>query len=202
MTGNSKKNKPHKLPKVFKREDIKRLMAAINIKAPTGLRNRVALEIMYRAGLRVSEVCNLSIDDIDIKHGFIYVQQGKCKKDRVVPLDPSLAEWCKRWLAIRPNSEYFITTLKGGKVSDRYLRQVCARLSHKTGIYLNNNHKKKPLHPHTLRHCFGTELIEDGFTLPEVKELLGHASINTTMVYTHIRPETLATKIRQRGVLH
>jgi site-specific recombinase XerD len=190
--------KPSKLPKVIDRKDINNLLAKINVKYPTGLRNRVALELMYRAGLRVNEVCNLSPVDVDLEHGFIYVQQGKGKKDRVVPLDPSLTEWCARWLAKRPPSEYFICTLAGGKVSDRYLREVCYRLSRKAGVTLNDNHRAKLIHPHTLRHCFGTELVEEGFTLPEVKELMGHASINTTMVYTHVRPEALAAKIRQR----
>lgn len=188
-----------RLPKILSREKIQKLLEAIDTESLVGLRNRLALELMYRAGLRVSEVCNLACTDIDLQQGFIFVQCGKGNKDRTVPLDPTLRGWCRKWLKVRPQSEYFISTMTGGKVSDRYLRQVCVRLSEKTGVYLNDNHKKKAVHPHTFRHCFGTELIEDGFTLPEVQQLLGHSSINSTIIYTHTRPKILAEKIRKRA---
>jgi len=191
--------KPQKLPKVLSREQVQQLLGRISTRYPTGLRNRVALELMYRAGLRVSEVCNLSPTDVDLEQGFITVQQGKGGKDRVVPIDPQLAEWCRLWIEKRQPSEYFLCTHKGTKLSDRYLRQVCERLSRKAEVYLNDNRQQKPVHPHTLRHCFGTELVEEGFTLPEVQQLMGHASIQTTTIYTHVRPEALAAKIRQRG---
>lgn len=188
-----------KLPKIIPREKVKELLSVPNIKAPTGLRNRVALELMYRAGLRVSEVCNLSPDDIDLEKGFLYVQQGKNKKDRVVPLDQETICWCKKWNEIRPSSKYFITTLKGGKISQRYIREMCYRYSKKSGVYINDNHVKKPVRPHVLRHCFATELLEEGFSIREVQEILGHKNINTTMIYTHVRPEKLAEKIRARN---
>jgi integrase/recombinase XerD len=188
-----------KLPKVLSREDAEKMLSGPNIKCPTGMRNRVALQIMYRAGLRVSEVCNLSIDDVDLENGFIYVQQGKNRKDRYVPMDDETIEWCQKWLAIRPDSEYFFCTLNGGRLSDRYLREVCYRISKKKGVYINDNHRKKKVSPHVFRHTCATELLEDGLTIRDVQEVLGHSNLNTTMIYTSVRPEALALKIKQRG---
>jgi integrase/recombinase XerD len=189
--------KPSPLPKVLSREDAHKLLASIRTTSRTGLRNRVALQLMYRAGLRVSEVCNLRINDVDIKNGYIYVQRGKGGKDRYVPIDPETIRLCQDWLFRKPPGEYFICTLRGGPVSQRYLRAVCYRLSAKTGIYLDNNHRRVPVHPHTLRHCYATERLEDGFDLREVQELLGHSSLNTTAIYTHIRPAKLKAKVQE-----
>lgn len=188
-----------KLPKVLSREDVEKMLKVPNVKCPTGLRNRVALQVMYRAGLRVSEVVNLSIDDLDLKKGYIYVQQGKNSKDRYVPIDEETVAWLKRWLEIKPESEYLFCTLNGGKLSDRYLREVCYRISEKAGIYVNDNHKKKKVNPHVLRHTYATELLEEGFNIREVQQVLGHENLNTTMIYTAVRPESLAMKIKRRG---
>lgn len=188
-----------KLPKVLSREDVEKMLKVPNVKCPTGLRNRVALQVMYRAGLRVSEVVNLSIDDLDLKKGYIYVQQGKNSKDRYVPIDEETVTWLKRWLEIKPESEYLFCTLSGGKLSDRYLREVCYRISEKAGVYVNDNHKKKKVNPHVLRHTYATELLEEGFNIREVQQVLGHENLNTTMIYTAVRPESLAMKIKRRG---
>ena len=189
-----------KLPKVLSKDDVCKFLSSFNTKCPTGLRNRVIMETMYRAGLRVSEVCNLTIDDVDLEQGFFYVQQSKNKKDRFVPLEDGLIMWCKLWEAAKPDSKYFFCTLKGGKLSDRYIRKACYLKSRKSGVYISDNKQTKPVHPHVLRHCFATELLEEGFNIREVQELLGHASINTTMIYTHVRPKGLAEKIRQRKI--
>jgi len=198
-TTTKKKRQPRKLPKVISREAVERLFKGINTRCPTGLRNRTALELMYRCGLRVSEVCHLSPDDIDFTTNHIYVQQGKNSKDRYVNFGPAVKNWLSKWAAKRPESEYFFCTLQGGKMNDRYFRQVLERLSAKAGVYINDNHQKKPVHPHTLRHCYGTELIEDGFNIAEVRDMMGHSSIQTTQVYLSVRPEMLAAKVWQRG---
>lgn len=158
------------------------------------------MEMMYRAGLRVSEVCNLTTGDVDLNEGFVYIQQSKNKKDRYVPIEDETIMWCRLWQAARPESKYFFSTLSGGKLSDTYIRQVCYRKSKRSGVYITDNKEIKPVHPHVLRHCFATELLEEGFSIREVQELLGHASIDTTMVYTHIRPKNLASKIKQRRI--
>jgi site-specific recombinase XerD len=187
------------LPKVLSRTDVNKLIAAIDTKKMTGLRNKVALYLLYRAGLRNSEVCDLSPKDIDWENGLVYIQQSKGKKDRYVPLDEYVLKLCKEWDAIRPDCEYFVCTSLGTKLSDRYLRTMCYDLSEKAGVYINDNHRRKPVHPHTFRHCFATELLEDGYSIKEVQELLGHASIETTMVYLSVRPEKLMKKMRGRA---
>ena len=188
-----------KLPKVLSRADVEKMLKVPNIKCPTGLRNRAALQLMYQGGLRVSEVTNLSIDDLDLENGYVYIQQGKNSKDRYIPINDETAEWCNRWLEIRPASDYLFCTLKGDKISERYLREVCYRISEKSGVYVNDNHRKKKVNPHILRHTCATELLEEGFNIREVQQVLGHENLNTTMIYTAVRPESLALKMRQRG---
>ena len=188
-----------KLPKVLSREEVAKMLSAPNVKCPTGLRNRAILQIMYGAGLRVSEVCNLSVSDVDLTTGLVYVQQGKNSKDRYVPLDDETIKWCKNWLAIKPDSEYFFCTLEGGRMSDRYIREVCYRISEKKGVYVNDNHRKKKVSPHVFRHTCATELLEEGFNIREVQQILGHDDLNTTMIYTAVRPEALVAKMRNRG---
>lgn len=195
-----KERKPQKLPKILSQQQVQALFATINIKCPTGLRNRVLLECLYRCGLRIAEACNLNKNDIDLQQGFIYVQQGKNSKDRYLPLDQETIEWLKRWEAIRPESELYFCTLQGGDLKPVYIRQVLDRLSKRSGVYIQDGHKKKHVTPHKLRHTFATEILEEGFTLPDVQELLGHANMSTTAIYTHVRPEKLAAKIKHRGL--
>ena len=193
-----------KLPKVLSREDAAALLAAPNTGTIAGLRDKVAMIIMYRAGLRVSEVCNLMVDDVDLKQGFIFVQQGKGDKDRVVPMDQETISWCKQWLGARQEykkmaqSEHFLCTRSGKAVLDRYLRVVVAKAAKKAGVYIRDGKEKKLPHPHTLRHCYLTELMEDGFNIQEVQAVAGHSSIITTAKYLWARPEQLAQKIRGR----
>lgn len=196
-----------KLPKVLPREDVAKILSIPNIKTTTGLRNRVILQVMYRAGLRVQEVCNLTVDDVDLEKGFIYVQAGKGEKDRYIPMDLETMNWCRRWAQARGEYEkkknrslgdYFFPSLKGTQLDQRYIREMCYRLSKQAGVYIRDGKKKKPVHPHVFRHCCMTELLEDGFTINEVKEIAGHSSILTTSIYLSVRPEQLAAKMRQR----
>lgn len=195
--------KPKKLPKILSRADVARLLNSINTKTKTGLRNRLCLEFMYRAGLRVSEVCNLALTDVDLENDLIFIQQSKGNKDRTVPLDPELKKWCLKWLEIRPESEYFICAVsegsKGKPLNQRQVRELCYNLSKKAGVYINDNHHRKPCYPHSLRHTFATELLEEGFTLAEVQQLLGHSNISTTSKYLHARPLVLKKKILSRN---
>lgn len=209
-----KKSKPFKLPKIISREEARRILSIPNTKTTIGLRNRTILQILYRAGLRVQEAANLTVDDVNLEKGFVYVQQGKESKDRMVPIDPEMVSWCKRWLERRgkvilagseTSSEsgtdciWFFPTLKGTQIEQRYIRAMVADYSKKAGVYLMNGQRKTVIHPHTLRHCCFTELLEDGFTIKEVQEVAGHSSILTTSIYLSIRPEQLAAKIRERA---
>lgn len=211
-TDKSKKpRKPHRLPKVISREEARAILAIPNIKTKIGLRNRTLLQILYRCGLRVSEACNLTTRDVDTAQGFVFVRQGKNSKDRVVPMDPETIAWCKRWAEKRPpGTDYFFPTLQDTKLDDRYVRELCYRLSKEAGVYIQvqdgkkgekgegKGIKKVPIHPHTLRHCCFTELLEENFPLTDIQLMAGHSDLKTTTVYLSVRPAALAAKIRER----
>jgi len=195
-----------RLPKILRREQVESLLCAIypgdgryRKSEAAAVRNRAAAEVMYRAGLRVSEVCALAPDTVDLDEGYIFVRRGKGDKDRVVPLDDRAAEWIRRWLAVRPgDSPYLFCSLSGGRLSDRYVRQVIAQAGEKAGVWLENGEKKKLPHPHTLRHTLFTEMVEENFSIAEIGLIAGHSHLATTMVYLHARPRLLAQKIRGR----
>ena len=182
-----------RLPVFLERDEATALLRATNTRCPTGLRNRAILEVMYRAGLRVSEVVRLAPSDIRWKDGILEVHRGKGAKDRNVPVDQATVGWLRAWAAERPRSRHFFSTLRGSRLSPRYLQQMVKRLAHRAA--LERAHR---VTPHVLRHTYATELLNSGFTIREVQELLGHASVQTTQVYTHVRPHDLAAKIRQR----
>jgi len=191
-----------KLPKIIDKKSVKKMLAQINTNCPTGKRNYSAILMMYRAGLRVSEICNLSLADVNFDTELIYVQQGKYNKDRYLPMDNDIIESAKKWLQVRPESEYFFCTLKGGQLDKRYVREVCYRLSKKAGVYIQDGREKKPVSPHKLRHTFATELLREGFNLREVQESLGHGNISTTQIYTHVVKDELQSKIKKRKSLN
>lgn len=148
---------------------------------------------MYRAGLRVSEVVNLRPGDIRWRDGILEIQRGKGRKDRNVPVDQETLGWLQAWDAKRPKSRHFFSTLKSRALSARYLQQMVKRLAHRAGLA-----RADRITPHVLRHSYATELLNGGFTIREVQQLLGHASVATTQVYLHVRPDDLAAKIRKR----
>ena len=191
---------PKKLPKVLSREEVARIFKAIKTKNPTGLRNYVSFLLMYRCGLRVSEVTNLSVKDVNFETAQVYVQQGKGHKDRYIGMDEETMDWCKKWLAIRPDSAgtKFLSTLKGTKLNPRYLNQSLWRLGEKAGVYIQNEQELGNMHNHIFRHCYATELLEEGYSFPEIQQLLGHATLGMVMIYAHLRPGELGKKIKER----
>lgn len=192
-----------KLPKIIDQRSVKKMLAEINNNCPTGIRNYAIVMMMYRAGLRVSEVCKLTPSDMNFETGLIYVQQSKGKKgkkkDRYVPMDNDIVKACQEWLKVRPESDYFFCTLAGNIMDQRYIREVCYRISKKAGVYIQDGEKKKLVSPHKLRHTFLTECLREGeFNIREVQELAGHSSVATTQVYTHVVLDELQGKIRKR----
>jgi site-specific recombinase XerD len=191
-----------KLPKIIDRDSVKNMLEQINPGCPTGCRNYAIVITMYRAGLRVSEICKVTPSDMNFETGLIYVQQSKGKKgkkkDRYVPMDNDIVKACQAWNEIRPESDYFFCTLEGGQLDQRYIREVCYRLSKKAGVYIQDGTEKKPVSPHKLRHTYATELIREGFNIREVQESLGHSSPVTTQVYTHVVMDELQEKIQKR----
>lgn len=189
-----------KLPKVIKQNQFLNMLNQINCKCATGNRNYAILMTMYRAGLRVSEICNLSLPDMDFDTGLIYVQNSKYDKDRYIPIDSDVDAAAKAWLEIRPNSDFFFCTLKGGQLDTRYIREMCYRISEKAGVYIQDGREKKKVSPHKLRHSFATDLINSGdFNIREIQELLGHNNISTTQIYTYVSIAEMAKKFKNRA---
>lgn len=190
---------PRKLPKFITQNQFKKMLSQINRNCATGCRNYAILMMMYGAGLRVSEVCNLALADVNFETGLIYVQEGKGGKDRFVPMTDDVMQALQDWAKIRPESEYFFCTLKGGQLDTRYIREMCYRISRKAGVYIQDGKKIKPVNPHALRHSFATEILKSGdFNIRELQELMGHSDISTTQIYTHVVLDDVAEKFKGR----
>jgi len=195
-----KKRRKHALPKALSGADMEKMLSVPNLSTKSGLKNRVMLEVMRGAGLRVSEVCNLTPADVDMEGGDIFVQNGKFSRDRHIPIGPDLIEWLQRWNAIRPESEWFFCTFQGGQLNQRQIRSMCYRISKKANVSVQDGHKKKPVSPHCLRHTYATNLLESGaVNLPELMLLMGHEDLGTTQIYLHVSNPALAAKIKALG---
>lgn len=192
----TKKHAARRLPEVLERDEIQALLAAPNQAAITGLRNRCMLEMMYHAGLRVSEVCNLKTVHVDLRHGRLRVKQGKGRVDRNLAVGEDFLNLLKQWNARKKKetagSEFFFCTVKGGPVSTNYIEKMIKRMAKRAGI-------EKRVHPHMLRHTCATELVEEGVELHVIQDILGHADLSTTEIYLHVRPEQVESALRNRG---
>ncbi|MGD9700743.1 tyrosine-type recombinase/integrase [Acinetobacter sp.] len=171
-----------KLPIILNRSELKELFAA-----PTLLKQRIVLTLIYSAGLRGSEVINLKISDIDFERKTIHIRQSKYKKDRIVPLSNYMAKGLKKYLkAENPHVWLFNGKEPDGRYSVRGLSWVFRENLKKTSI-------TKQVNLHSLRHSYATHLLEDGLNIVTLKELLGHAEIRTTMIYLHVAQCELVT---------
>lgn len=167
--------KESKLPVILNQQELKELFAA-----PTLLKQRVVLSLIYSAGLRGQEVINLRIADIDFERKTIHIRQSKYKKDRVVPLADSMAVGLKKYLsAENPHIWLFNGKEPDGRYSVKGLSWVMRENLKKTTI-------TKEVNLHSLRHSYATHLLEQGLNIVTLKELLGHADITTTMIYLHV----------------
>ncbi len=184
-----------RLPVVLEKAEAEAILAMPNTRCPTGLRNRAVLEVMYRAGLRNAEVTGLRPSHVRWQSGVVEVHSGKGGKDRNVPVDGEMLGWLHAWKAERPKGQTFFCTLKGGRLSPRYLQELVKRLA----VKALGEERGTQVTPHVLRHSYATHLLGDGFTIREVQQLLGHASVATTQIYTHVSPKDLAAKIQARA---
>ena len=167
--------KESKLPVILNQQELKELFAA-----PTLLKQRVVLSLIYSAGLRGQEVINLKISDVDFERKTIHIRQSKYKKDRVVPLADSMAVGLKKYLvAENPHIWLFNGKEPDGRYSVKGLSWVMRENLKKTSI-------TKDVCLHSLRHSYTTYLLEQGLNIVTLKELLGHADITTTMIYLHV----------------
>jgi site-specific recombinase XerD len=177
-----------RLPKILSREEVLKL---INACPDTfiGKRNRTALILAYRCGLRVSEICNLSINDVSLDTGYVMVKHGKNDADRNIPMDLGVVEALKAWLEVRKGhsrSVWFLVTRDGKKCCPRTFQYLLHDLSEKTKVFLTDGESKRPVHPHVLRHCFATDMLNEGFNIRKVQKMLGHKHLETTMIYTEV----------------
>lgn len=173
-----------KLPKRLTREEVAALLAQPSRRYPTGIRDRALMRLLYRGGLRCAEALALRPRDIVLARHEIRVNEGKGGKDRVVWVDGATVEMLARWKDIRPSSEFFFCTLAGRSLRDSDVRDMVARRGRKAGIEIR-------VHPHLLRHTFASEFLEDGGTLIELQQLLGHERLETTAIYAHTANERL-----------
>lgn len=178
-----------RIPDTLTEDERMLLLSQPNLKTPTGLRDTAMIRLMVNAGLRSREVLNLKIDEVDFIEGKVFISQSKGKKDRVLWIGAEDLEFLKAWLSLKPESAYIFTTLKGKKLMDRYLRAMVKRRALRAGI-------KKDVHPHMLRHSFATDLLRKTKNIRLVQKALGHSSISTTMIYTHIIDEELSSAMK------
>jgi len=173
---------PHTLPVVLSGDEVARLFAAIG-----NLKHLAILMTTYAAGLRVSEVARLRVEDIDSQRMVIHVRQGKGQKDRYVMLSPRLLEILRNyWKAVRPRGYLFPGTAPDQPIAVNSVHKACARAAGYAQL-------GKHVTVHTLRHSFATHLLEAGTDLRTIQVLLGHRSFNTTARYVHVATASLAS---------
>lgn len=179
-----------KIPDVLNREEVLKLLETPPNKGWMGIRDRAILELMYASGLRVSEVVELKKVSVNLESGFVKCT-GKGGKERIVPLGKAAGKALSRYLNVvrdklskKTADDHLFLSKLGRKISRQSLWKMIQKYTQKAGI-------KKHITPHTLRHSFATHLLEGGAELRGVQEMLGHADISTTQVYTHINKEKL-----------
>jgi len=168
-----------RLPEVLTEEEIEKLLN-VNKVSRKHLRNLAILELFYSSGLRISELCNLKINDLNLENGFIRVK-GKGNRERIALLNKFSVEMLRKYLSERKTGidEYLFLNNRNKKISRQSVWKVVKKYAKYAGI-------GKDVKPHTLRHTFATHLLERGMDLRVVQELLGHKSIATTEIYTHL----------------
>jgi integrase/recombinase XerD len=165
-----------KLPVVLELEEAQNLLRQPNKRYPTGLRNKAMISLMLHCGLRLSEVTSLRPSNINLTKGKLRVESGKGNKDRDLAIPDYLIDLFEKWRKIRPQSDYFFSTLKGKKLSDRYVQNMVKRYSQKAGI-------SKNISPHTLRHTYATQYYKQTRDIETLRRILGHSDISTTTIY-------------------
>ena len=184
-------SKALRLPKTISSDQMNKIIDSISGQDPNISRDKLIFEFLYGTGARISELVNTDLDDIDIDSNIIKIRFGKGSKQRIVPLGKSLKAAINNYLtrtrnalvnAKKPNNALILNS-KGGRLTRQSIWEVVNRVSIQNKI--------DDLTPHSLRHAFATHLLEGGADVRVVQELLGHSSVNTTQIYTHITVERL-----------
>ncbi len=183
-----------RLPEVLSIDEIEQIFAAIDLSKPEGQRNRAIIEVLYGSGLRVSELINLKLTNIYFDENYMLVE-GKGSKQRLVPLSEESVKQIGYWRLDRNrldikkgNEDYLFLNRLGRRLTRAMIFTIVKNLAEVAGI-------KKNISPHTFRHSFATHLLENGANLRAIQQLLGHESITTTELYTHIDVQYLRETI-------
>lgn len=183
-------DKSVKLPAVLNGTEVKALLTACKL-----LKHRLIIGLCYGCGLRCSEVRNVQVCDADLERGMLHVRQGKGSKDRCIPLGKMLSRGIAQYIIAAQPRQYLFEGTDGKGLSQRGTQWVVSQAVKRAGI-------RKEVHTHTLRHSYATHLLEQGVNILTIKELLGHAHIETTMVYLHIAKPSAQTVLNPLDTLY
>jgi len=173
--------RPKQMPKYLTEEEVRRLMEA----AEGNPRDYAIISLLAYSGLRVSELCNLRVEDVDLSERVVYVHSGKGDKDRIVVISEHAAEAIEAYLLTRDDDlEYLFSSRKSEKISRVQVFRLVKEYAIKAGI-------KKKVTPHVLRHTLATTLLKRGVDIRYIQQFLGHSSVATTQIYTHVDDESL-----------
>jgi integrase/recombinase XerD len=180
-----------RLPDTLSKEEVEQILSQPDATSPMSIRDKAMLELLYATGLRVSELVNLTISNINWQVGYL-VTMGKGNKERIIPIGNIAYKWLTKYIdEARPqllrgktNIDMLFTNRFGKRLSRQGFWKIVRRYAHRAGLL-------KKIHPHTLRHSFASHLLEGGADLRSVQIMLGHADISTTQIYTHITREKL-----------
>jgi integrase/recombinase XerC len=179
---------PRRLPRLLGVDDVIRLLDSVPTGTPPGVRDRAMYETLYGGGLRVGELVGLNVDDLDPDQHLVRVR-GKGRRERLCPIGPLATAWIERWIGLRapkrPADPALFLNRFGTRLSARSVGRLLEDYLASLGL------DPASASPHTLRHCFATHLLDRGADLRSVQELLGHRSLATTQVYTHVTRQRL-----------
>ena len=184
---------PQHLPEVLTRDEMDALLDQPDLRDKCGKRDRCMLELLYAAGLRVSELCAMCVPDLDLQRGLVRVF-GKGSKERLVPLHDQMQQMLAQYIAtcrpdFTPTGNQLFVNRSGRGLTRQYVWKMVKKYALEAGI-------RRAISPHTFRHSFATHLLEGGADLRAVQMLLGHADISATEIYTHVQADRL------RGIHH
>jgi integrase/recombinase XerD len=178
------------LPQSLTEEEVDALLAAPNVAEPLGHRDRTMLEVLYATGVRVSELINLKLTQINLNQGVLRII-GKGDRERLIPLGDEAQDWIREFLdgprveiLLERQTDYLFPTRRGDRMTRQAFWHIIKRYAKKAGV-------TKKLSPHTVRHAFATHLLNNGADLRVVQLLLGHSDVSTTQIYTHVARERM-----------
>lgn len=180
-----------RLPEFFYEEELEQLFNSCEVETPIGQRNKALLELLYATGIRVSECCQIRLKDIDFTYSTVLIH-GKGSKDRYMPFGSFASDSLNRYikdgrtklLTNNHSHDFLFVNYRGGAITERGVRNVLNTMFDKTAL-------TGKIHPHMLRHTFATHLLNNGADMRSVQELLGHAYLSSTQVYTHVTNDYL-----------